>query len=131
MIARPHLLVGVVTTNKRSARLSTPDSSEKSRRGCSANPPPKLSFGQQLIRVYGDTAINSGTYAFAVVIQSQPHALPARYSFTYRKVDGQWLIADHLVGVAIPTAARCVGARPLSWEVWRARPRAPGDHAML
>lgn len=64
-------------------------------RVCSANPPPKVSFGEQLIRVYGETAINSGTYTFAVVIQSQPRSLPARYSFSYRKVDGQWLIADH------------------------------------
>jgi uncharacterized protein (TIGR02246 family) len=55
----------------------------------------KVSFGEQLIRVYGDTAINSGTYTFTAVVQGQPRLFPARYSFTYRKVDGQWLIADH------------------------------------
>jgi len=64
-------------------------------RACSANPPPKVTVGEQLLRVYGDTAINSGTYAFTVVVQGQPRRLPARFSFTYRRVDGQWLIADH------------------------------------
>lgn len=64
-------------------------------RVCSADPPPKVSFGEQLLRVYGDTAINSGTYAFSFVVQGQPRSALARFSFTYRKVDGQWLIADH------------------------------------
>lgn len=64
-------------------------------RVCTANPPPKVNFGEQLIRVYGDTAFNSGTYTFAVVMQGQPRSLASRYSFSYRKVDGRWLIADH------------------------------------
>jgi hypothetical protein len=54
-----------------------------------------VSFGEQLTRVYGDTAINSGAYTFAAVIQGQPRSFPARFSFTYRKVEGRWLIADH------------------------------------
>ena len=64
-------------------------------RVCSSATPPKVSFGEQLIRVYGDTAINSGAYTFTAVVQGQPRPFAARYSFTYRKVDGQWLIADH------------------------------------
>ena len=60
-----------------------------------SQPATKGGLGEQLIRVYGDTAINSGAYTFVAMIQGQPRTLPARYSFTYRKVDGQWLIADH------------------------------------
>lgn len=64
-------------------------------RVCSSSPPPKVTLGEQLIRVFGDTAVNSGSYAFAVVIQGQPRSLAARYSFAYRKSSGQWLIIDH------------------------------------
>jgi uncharacterized protein (TIGR02246 family) len=64
-------------------------------RACSANPQPKVALGEQNIRVYGDTAINSGTYTFTVFPGGQPRQFPARYSFTYRKKDGQWLIFDH------------------------------------
>lgn len=63
-------------------------------RVCSANPPPKVTFGEQRIRVYGDTAVNSGMYTFTIFPGGQARAFPARYSFTYRKEDGQWLIVD-------------------------------------
>jgi uncharacterized protein (TIGR02246 family) len=64
-------------------------------RGCSANLQLKVTVSQQLVRVFGDTAINSGSYTFAFVAQGRPGSLPARYTFTYRKVAGKWLIADH------------------------------------
>jgi uncharacterized protein (TIGR02246 family) len=64
-------------------------------RVCSASPPPKVTLGEQLIRTYGDTAINSGNYTFTIFPGGQARAFPARYSFTYRKKDGQWLIVDH------------------------------------
>ena len=64
-------------------------------RVCSSPQPPQVSFGEQHVRTYGDTAINSGTYTFTVMVQGQPRPFPARYSFTYRKASGQWLIADH------------------------------------
>ena len=64
-------------------------------RVCSANPQPKVAIGDQLVRIYGDTAINSGTYTFTVFPGGKPRSFPARYSFTYRRVNGQWLIVDH------------------------------------
>lgn len=64
-------------------------------RVCSANPQPKVAIGDQLVRVYGDAAINSGTYTFTVFPGGQARPFPARYSFTYRRVNGQWLIVDH------------------------------------
>lgn len=55
-------------------------------------------MGEQRIRVYGDTAINSGTYTFigpALDTAGKPISRPARFSFVYRNRDGRWLIVDH------------------------------------
>jgi uncharacterized protein (TIGR02246 family) len=71
-------------------------------RAFSAPSPPKVTLGEQAVRVYGDMAINSGTYTFTVVIGGQPRTLPARFSFTYRRKDGGWLIVDHHSS-ALPT----------------------------
>ena len=58
---------------------------------------PNLSveFEDPYIRVYGDTAINTGYYTFTFDRDGQTVTLPARYSFTLIKRDGDWLIADH------------------------------------
>jgi uncharacterized protein (TIGR02246 family) len=55
----------------------------------------KVAFGEQLIRVYGDIAINSGYYTFSYVKDGQTQTLPARYSFVYRKRGANWMIIDH------------------------------------
>ncbi len=60
-----------------------------------ALPDHKVSFGDQLIRVYGDTAINTGYYTFTYTKGGESKSLPARYSFVYRKRGGQWMIVDH------------------------------------
>jgi uncharacterized protein (TIGR02246 family) len=58
---------------------------------------PKLTvkFGDQLIRVYGNTAVNTGYYTFSYVKDGKTETLPARYSFTFVKDGDKWLIADH------------------------------------
>ena len=55
----------------------------------------KVSFGDQLIRVYGNTAINTGYYTFSYGKDGEAKSLPARYSFTYVKNGERWLIVDH------------------------------------
>ena len=55
-------------------------------------------LGEQRIRVYGDTAINSGTYTFigpAKDAAGNPISRQARFSFAYHYRDGRWLIVDH------------------------------------
>ncbi len=64
-------------------------------RACSASPPPKVALGDQRIRVYGEMAINSGSYTFAAFPGGQARQIPSRFSVTYRKREGQWLIVDH------------------------------------
>ncbi len=60
-----------------------------------ALPGHKVTFGDQLIRVYGDTAINTGYYTFSFMKDGETKTLPARYSFVYVKRSGQWKIVDH------------------------------------
>jgi uncharacterized protein (TIGR02246 family) len=55
----------------------------------------KVAFGDHLIRVYGDTAVNTGYYTFSYVKDGEIKSLPARYSFTYVKSGDRWLIVDH------------------------------------
>ena len=55
----------------------------------------KVAFGDQLIRVYGGTAVNTGYYTFSYTKDGEAKSLPARYSFTYIKSGEHWLIVDH------------------------------------
>ena len=52
---------------------------------------------QKLItRLYGDMAINSGFYRFSYTDDSgHQKNIPARFTFVYQKVDGDWLIVNH------------------------------------
>ena len=65
----------------------------------------KVAFGDQLIRVYGDAAINTGYYTFSYVKDGETKSLPARYSFTYVKSGENWLIVDHHSS-AMPSAPK-------------------------
>ena len=38
-----------------------------------------------MIRVYGDTAVNTGYYTFSYTKDGETKSIPARYSFTYVK----------------------------------------------
>ncbi len=55
----------------------------------------KVVLGEQRIRIYGDIAINTGTYTFSEDRDGKPITRPARFSFVYRTRDGRWLIVDH------------------------------------
>jgi len=60
-----------------------------------ALPKATVKFGDQLIRVYGNTAVNTGYYTFSYVKDGETKSIPARYSFTYVKDGESWRIADH------------------------------------
>ena len=55
----------------------------------------KVVVGEQRIRIYGDIAINTGTYTFSEDRDGKAIIRPARFSFVYRNRDGRWLIVDH------------------------------------
>jgi uncharacterized protein (TIGR02246 family) len=52
-------------------------------------------LGEQRIRIYGDIAINTGTYTFSEDRDGKSITRPARFSFVYRNRAGRWLIVDH------------------------------------
>jgi uncharacterized protein (TIGR02246 family) len=64
-------------------------------RVCSSPTPPKVTFTEQVIQVYGDSAVNSGSYTFTVMRDGKPTPIPARYSMVYQRSEGQWLIINH------------------------------------
>jgi len=55
----------------------------------------KVSFGEQLIRVYGTTAVNTGYYTFSYSKDGESKTLPARYSFVFVNDGQNWIIVDH------------------------------------
>jgi hypothetical protein len=71
----------------------------------------KVTFGEQLIRVYGNAAVNTGYYTFSYVKDGETKSLPARYSFTYVKNGERWLIVDHQSS-AMPINPEVAGGFP-------------------
>ena len=65
----------------------------------------KVAFGDQLIRVYDCSAVNTGYYTFSFVKDGETKSVPARYSFTYVKRGEAWLIVDHHSS-AMPSAPK-------------------------
>ncbi len=55
----------------------------------------RVALGERNIRVFGDTAIDSGTYNFFEMRDGQATLTPARYTLVYRNRGGNWLIVDH------------------------------------
>lgn len=53
---------------------------------------PKGKIDEANIRQFGDVAINSGLYTFSF---AGAEDVSARYTFVYRKVEGEWKIAEH------------------------------------
>jgi uncharacterized protein (TIGR02246 family) len=60
-----------------------------------ALPKATVKFGDQLIRVYGDTAVNTGYYTFSYTKDGETKSIPARYSLTFVKDGSDCKIVDH------------------------------------
>ncbi len=63
----------------------------------------KAETNESIIRIFGDTAINSGLYTFKYEKDGKVVNVPARFSFTYRKDGGKWKIVDHHSSVVPPS----------------------------
>jgi hypothetical protein len=75
-----------------------------------ALPKATVKFGDQLIRVYGNTAVNTGYYTFSYVKDGETKSIPARYSLTFVKDGAKCLIVDHHSS-AMPPAPATAPAR--------------------
>jgi uncharacterized protein (TIGR02246 family) len=58
-------------------------------------PTARVAFGEQVIRVFGDSAVNTGYYTFSEVRDGKTVARPARFTLVFRKHDGTWRIVAH------------------------------------
>jgi uncharacterized protein (TIGR02246 family) len=56
---------------------------------------PSAKIREEHIRIFGDIAVNSGIYVFSVTRDGEAVEIPVRFTFVYRKLDSQWLIAEH------------------------------------
>jgi uncharacterized protein (TIGR02246 family) len=53
-------------------------------------------IGEHGTRVYGDTAVSSGSYTFqSVLLDGSPSVRRARFSMTFVRQNGRWRIVDH------------------------------------
>lgn len=56
-----------------------------------------VKFTKENIRMFGDTAVNSGFYTFSYTDtkNNKTVKIPARYTFVYAKDNGNWKIVEH------------------------------------
>ena len=76
-----------------------------------ALPKATVKFGDQLIRVYGNTAVNTGYYTFSYTKDGETKSIPARFSF--HLCQGRQRLEDRgppLVGDVCACAGSCPGA---------------------
>ena len=55
----------------------------------------RMFLGEYHVRLYGDLAINSGYYSSRNPVDGQEVVVPMRFTFTYRREDGRWMIVNH------------------------------------
>jgi uncharacterized protein (TIGR02246 family) len=56
---------------------------------------PSGRINEQIIRIYGPVAINSGVYTFALTKDGRRVEVRARYTFVYHWRGDRWLIVEH------------------------------------
>ena len=66
-----------------------------------AFPGTRVSLGETSPRLYGDAGVNSGSYSVRRVSgDGKPRVTFARFTMTYVRRDGKWLIVDHHLSLA-------------------------------
>ncbi len=70
-----------------------------------SQPNARVELGESKVRVWGDTAANTGSYTFTDMRDGQTVRRPARFSFVYRLQNGRWMIVDHHSS-SVPAAPR-------------------------
>lgn len=74
---------------------NTPDMRLEYFKMFTAKPDIKGKADESHIRVFGNTAVNSGLYTFTFTKDGEEQTVPARYSFVYLKTADGWKIVDH------------------------------------
>ena len=58
-------------------------------------PNQRVTLGEQLVRVFGEVALNSGTYTFTNTQDGKTISNASRFSFAYVRKGDRWMIVDH------------------------------------
>ena len=67
------------------------------------NPDIKVDIEDSHPRIFGNVAVNSGSYTLSYTQEGETVSIPARYSFVYVLQGGKWLIVDqHSSRVPLP-----------------------------
>lgn len=64
-------------------------------KNAAARPNARVVIGEQHIRVFGDTAFNSGYYTFMDVRDGQAVSRPSRFTLVFHRKAGKWLVVAH------------------------------------
>ena len=70
-------------------------------KGARERPTQRVALGEHAIRLYGDTAIDTGTYNVFEMRGGEATVTPARYTLVYRQRAGKWVIVDHQTTPAV------------------------------
>lgn len=60
-----------------------------------SRPNARVVIGEQHIRVFGETAFNSGYYTFTDRREGQVVPRPARFTLVFHSKEGKWLVVAH------------------------------------
>ena len=74
---------------------TTPEQIAEYFKNVSQRPDARVSIVDQEIRVTGDMAFSAGTYTFTDIRDGKSVANPSRFTFVFRKRDGQWRLVHH------------------------------------
>ena len=55
----------------------------------------RMVLGEHHVRLYGDIATSSGYYTSRNPVDGEEVVTPLRFSFTYRREGGRWVIVNH------------------------------------
>ncbi len=58
-------------------------------------PDASIQLQDPVVRQFGDVAVCAGPFTLTLTISGGSREFAARFSFTYRRSEGQWLIIDH------------------------------------
>ena len=94
-----------------------------------ALPKATVKFGDQLIRVYGNTAVNSGYYTFSFTKDGETKSIPARYSLTYVKDGNEENRRPPLVRGASPAQVSASASRAQLRHSWHACENSRADRS--
>lgn len=74
---------------------ATPAAVREYFKNAASRPNARVVIGEHHIRIFGDTALNSGYYTFTDVREGRVISRPSRFTFVLHNRSGKWLVVAH------------------------------------